>query len=317
VLINLAILAAGFVILYYGAEWLVRGSSNISYILGVNPVIIGLTIVAFGTSLPELMVCLVAMFRESNDIAVGNIIGSNIANIGLVLATGAFLFPIAIQRRTSRRDIPIMFIFMFLLIGMSLDGMLGKGEGLILILGLIAFTWYCIRTASTDEEEAREVVKETEDLLNKSSSLKFEIFITAIGIIGVLVGAYFLVESATAIARALHISELVIGMTVVAVGTSLPELATTIVAAFRKHSDIAVGDVIGSNIFNIGSVMGLTSLSYPVSISPEILKWEMMIMLAFSLAIIPSAVTGKMGRVTGGGILTCYFLFILKQSGIL
>ena len=316
-LINLAILAAGFVILYYGAEWLVRGSSNISYILGVNPVIIGLTIVAFGTSLPELMVCLVAMFRESNDIAVGNIIGSNIANIGLVLATGAFLFPIAIQRRTSRRDIPIMFIFMFLLIGMSLDGMLGKGEGLILILGLIAFTWYCIRTASTDEEEAREVVKETEDLLNKSSSLKFEIFITAIGIIGVLVGAYFLVESATAIARALHISELVIGMTVVAVGTSLPELATTIVAAFRKHSDIAVGNVIGSNIFNIGSVMGLTSLSYPVSISPEILKWEMMIMLAFSLAIIPSAVTGKMGRVTGGGILTCYFLFILKQSGIL
>jgi len=316
VLINIAILAAGFVILYYGAEWLVRGSSNISYILGVNPVIIGLTIVAFGTSLPELMVCLVAMFRESNDIAVGNIIGSNIANIGLVLATGAFLFPITIQRRTSRRDIPIMLLFLFVLVGMSLDGLLGMVDGFILFSALIAFTWFCVRTASADEEEAKEVAKEAEDFLDKRKSLRFEMFMTAIGISGVLIGAYLLVESATSIARALHISEMVIGMTVVAVGTSLPELATTVVAAFRKHSDIAVGNVIGSNIFNVGSVMGLTALAYPISIAPETLRWEMMVMIAFSLAIIPSAVMGKMGRASGGIILTFYFLFILRQAGM-
>jgi cation:H+ antiporter len=315
-LIDVALLAAGLVVLYYGAEWLVRGSSNISYILGVNPVVIGLTVVAFGTSLPELMVCLVAMFRESNDIAVGNVIGSNIANIGLVLATGAFLFPITIQRRTSRREIPIMFLFLFVFIGMSLDGALGKLEGFILFSGLIAFTLYCARTASMDDEEAKEVVREAEDYLDKRKSLQFETFMTTIGIMGVLAGAYLLVESATAIARALHISEMVIGMTVVAVGTSLPELATTVVAAFRKHSDIAVGNVIGSNIFNIGSVMGLTALAYPVSIAHETLRWEMMVMLAFSLAIIPSAVMGKMGRVPAGIVLTCYFLFIFRQAGI-
>ena len=315
-LIDLALLLAGFAILYYGAEWLVKGATNVSSILGVSPVLTGLTIVAFGTSLPELVVCLVAVVRGSNDIALGNVIGSNIANIGLVLAAGALLFSIVIPKRTLRRDLPLMLLFSIAVLAMGFDGELSRPDGFILACGLIAFTVYCVRAASRDAAASREVARETEELIEKGKSLSYELLLTALGIAGVLFGAYLLVESAIAVARALNISELVIGMTVVAVGTSLPELATTIVAAYRKQSDIAVGNIIGSNIFNIGFVLGVTSLFRPVHIADKTITGELLVMIAFSLVVIPFAARHKMGRAGGGAILACYFIFILWQAGL-
>ncbi|MDH5638907.1 MAG: calcium/sodium antiporter, partial [Nitrospinota bacterium] len=302
-------------VLYYGAEYLVSGSINTSLVLGVNPVIIGLTVVAFGTSLPELVVCLVAVFRQADDIALGNVVGSNIANIGLVLAAGAAFFTVSIQRRTFARDIPLMLTFSAALLAMSYDGELSRIDGVILIAGLIAFTLYCVKTAGShmDEVDIEAIEAEKKE---HGDGLSKALMITALGIGGVLLGAHFLVESAISIARALHISELVIGMTIVAVGTSLPELATTVVAAYRKKSDIAVGNAIGSNIFNVGFVMGATSIARPIPVGASTWAGEMMVMFAFSLVVIPFAAMGRMGRIPGAAILACYFSFILWQAGV-
>ena len=314
-LFDILTLAVGFLVLYYGAEYLVSGSINTSLTLGVNPVIIGLTVVAFGTSLPELVVCLVAVYRQADDIALGNVVGSNIANIGLVLAAGAALFTVTIQRRTFARDIPLMLIFSVVLLAVSHDGEISRIEGALLVAGLLAFTVYCVKTASShmDEMDIEAIEAEKKE---HGDGLQKALLITALGIGGVLLGAHFLVESAISIARALHISELVIGMTIVAVGTSLPELATTVVAAYRKKSDIAVGNVIGSNIFNIGFVMGATSLARPIPVGSGTWANEMMVMLFFSVAVFPFAAMGRMGRIPGAAILVGYLVFVLWQAGI-
>jgi len=315
-ILHILILLAGLLILYYGAEYLVGGSINTSHILGVNPVIIGLTVVAFGTSLPELVVCLVAVYRQSDEIALGNVVGSNIANIGLVLAAGAAFFTVNIQRRTFNRDIPLMILFSGALMAMSHDGLLGRLDGIILIGGLVAFTLYCIKTAAPKEVAMELEALEEETPVGHIGSLPRALAVTALGIAGVILGAQLLVDSAIAIARALNISELVIGMTIVAVGTSLPELATTVVAAYRKQSDIAVGNVIGSNIFNAGFVMGVTAFARPIPVSASALYGEMMVMMAFSLSIIPAAAMGRMNRINGWIILACYCVFIFWQAGI-
>ena len=314
-LFDILMLAAGFLVLYYGAEYLVSGSINTSLVLGVNPVIIGLTVVAFGTSLPELVVCLVAVYHQADDIALGNVVGSNIANIGLVLAAGAAMFTVSIQRRTFARDIPLMLTFSLALLAFSYDGEISRVNGALLVAGLFAFTVYCVKTADAhidevDIEAIEAEKKEHGDGLGKA------LLITAGGIGGVLLGAHFLVESAISIARSLHISELVIGMTIVAVGTSLPELATTVVAAYRKKSDIAVGNVIGSNIFNIGFVMGATSLARPIPVGAGTWGAEMLVMLAFSVVVIPFSFMGRIGRIPGGFILAAYATFIFWQAGV-
>jgi cation:H+ antiporter len=315
--IDVVMLIGGLVVLYYGAEYLVRGAANSSTLLGVSPLFIGLTVVAFGTSLPELVVSLTAVLRDSNDIALGNVVGSNIANIGLVLAAGAFLFTVNVPRKTLKRDIPLMFLFTGILIVLSIDRVLSRMEGSLLATGLILFTLYCARAASKETADTHEAVIKVKEPSHEIKSLGVELVICAGGIAAVILGAHFLVKAAVALARAFHVSEMVIGMTVVAVGTSLPELATTVVAAYRKQSDIAVGNVIGSNIFNIGFVLGMTALARPVFVPGEIITGEMLVMVAFGLAILPSAARFHMDRLSGGALLGAYALFVLWQAGVI
>jgi len=309
-LLQILLFFAGLAVLYFGAEHLVKGSATTAVILGINPIVVGLTVVAFGTSMPELVVCLVAVFRDSDNIALGNVIGSNIANIGLVMALGAIVSPISIRRRTLTRDLPFMLLFTFVSLAMAYTGVLTRAHGAILLAGLAGFTGLCAYEALRKKKNGAALKEEVGELVERNRKLTRELAVTAAGMGGVVLGAHFLVESATAIARALGISELVIGMTVVAVGTSLPELATTAVAAFRRQSDIAVGNVIGSNIFNIGSVLALTALAKPIPVAREILTGEMVVMTAFSLALIPVAIRLEMGRVAGALFLTGYAAFI-------
>ena len=300
----------GLTILYYGAEFLVKGSANTAVILGANPIVVGLTIVAFGTSAPELVACLIAVYSDATDLAVGNVIGSNVANIGLVMGIGAIIFPITIQKRTLARDLPIMLFFTLLFVGFSLTGEISRVHGAILFAGILVTTSYYVWGALRHKTDTSVVEGELEEIIEENRKLSYELWSTAGGLVGVVVGAYLLVESATAIARALGVSDLVIGVTIVAIGTSLPELATTAVAALRKHSDIVVGAILGSNIYNIGLIMGVTAMAKPVEVARETVTGEMAIMTLFSLALIPAAFRASMGRSAGIVLLVSYAIFI-------
>ncbi len=308
--LDIGLLVIGLGLLYFGAEYLVKGSANTAVILGVNPIVIGLTVVAFGTSMPELVVCLLAVFRESNNIAIGAVIGSNIANIGLVMAMGALYFPLAIQRRTLTRDLPFMLMITALFFAVSYNEYLSRLDGAILFAAVSLFTGYCIFGAVKNKSDASAVEEEVKELTDKNRSLGYELAIMAAGTVGVIAGAKLLVDSAASIARSFGISELVIGISIVAIGTSLPELATTAIAAMRRQSDIAVGNIIGSNIYNIGWVLGVTVFVKPIPVAWDTLTHEMLIMAGFSVALIPSAIMLKMGRINGALMLVCYAAFI-------
>ncbi len=310
-LIDTVLFAVGLALLYYGAELLVRGSTNIAIILGVRPIVVGLTVVAFGTSMPELVASLIAVFRGSPDIALGNVIGSNIANIGLVMACGAIFFPLAILKSVRNREMPFLAIFTAALAYFCLDGSISKVDGAILFIGVILFTtYYTVIVLKKRNGEADVVEEEVSDLTANKHNLTFELAITAIGTGGVILGAYLMVESAATIARALGVSELVIGITIVAVGTSLPELATTVVAALRKHSDIAVGNIIGSNIYNIGLVLGTVAMVEPIAVPWKILTGEISVMALFTVALILLSLRLKVDRASGTALLIGYICFI-------
>lgn len=299
---------AGLLLLYYGAEYLVTGSSRLAFSFGVRPLIVGMTVIAFATSMPELMVSLFAAFKGSSDIAAGNIIGSNIANIGLILGVAALLSPMMVARSTLRREIPFMIGASFLIYIFSLDGTLGFLNGLILFLLLLIFLYYCLRTARlpsyAHEENAAAVPSGTEP---RGRNLLYIVF----GILGLGLGAELMVRSAVIIATALGISELVIGMTIVALGTSLPELAASVVSAWKGEMDLSVGNVIGSNIFNLLFVLGICPMIRPLAIAPSVLRFEFPIMIAFSLVLIPLLWPGlRLNRPRGAMLLVGYLIFV-------
>jgi len=309
-LLDTFLLAVGLAIIYYGAEYLVKGAANVAMILGVRPIIVGLTVVAFGTSAPELVASLIAVYRGSADIALGNVIGSNIANIGLVLAVGAVIYPLKVNSLTVKQELPIMIAFTLVLLLFCYNGVISRLDGAVLFLGLILFTVYCVIRALRHGREERRLAREARAEINGKDRLVLELVVTVAGVVGVIAGAYLLIDSAVSIARTLGVSELVIGVTVVAVGTSLPELATTAVAAFRRHSDIAVGNIIGSNIFNIGLILGVTALAHPLMVARDIFVKEMMIMTAFSVALAFMAMRLEIGRAAGAALLLGYSVFI-------
>ncbi len=310
--LDVLLFLTGLALLYYGAEWLVRGSANVAMALGVTPMVVGLTVVAFGTSAPEVVASLVAVINGSPDIALGNVIGSNIANVGLVLACGALLYPLKILRSTRAVELPFMVGFTILLLVFCIDGLISRVDGGILLACVIGFTGYCLLYAKKGEEDEKAMEDEVQGIAKDDGNLAKEILITVVGIAGVVLGAYLLVDSATSIARAFGVSELVIGVTIVAVGTSLPELATTAIASIRKQADIAVGNIIGSNIFNIGLVLGVTSLVEPLTVLREILTNELVIMATFSAALIPLTIKLSVGRVAGGALLIGYVVFLWR-----
>lgn len=291
---------AGLAGLYFGAEWLVRGASRFARSFNIKPVVIGLTIVAFGTSTPELVTSVIAGIRHLSDIAMGNIIGSNIANIGLILGLSALVRPLSVDMKLLSREMPIMVGISALLYVMGWDGILSRPEGGILFGGILGYTYYVYRVAL---KETKAVEQEFEEFVGAArDSIKKDVLLIIIGLGALVGGAYFLVQSAIYIARVVGISELVIGLTVIAVGTSLPELATSMVAAIRKESDISVGNVMGSNIFNILAVLGVAAVIQPLQVNAASLSVDIPVMLFFSIFLIP-IITWKFVLTRGQGML--------------
>ncbi|MCC7212924.1 MAG: calcium/sodium antiporter [Candidatus Brocadia sp.] len=312
--LQIVLLFAGLAGLYYGAEWLVGGASRFARSFQIKPVVIGLTIVAFGTSTPELVTSVTAGIKHLSDIAMGNVIGSNIANIGLILGLSALVRPLTIDMKLLYREMPIVVGISFLLYFMGWDGTLSRTEGGILCGGIVMYTFYVYRVAL---KETNAIVHEYEEFLEtKNTNSKNNIFLILIGLGALLAGAHFLVHAAIYIAKSIGISELVIGLTVIAAGTSLPELATSMVAAIRKESDISVGNVLGSNIFNILAVLGISSIIQPLSINTNSLIVDMPVMLLFAIFLIP-LITWKFVLTRGQGVFLLigygiYVLWLLK-----
>ena len=272
--------------------------------LGVRTVTIGLTIVAFGTSAPELFVSLVSALKKAESIALGNIIGSNIANIGLVLGLSAIIRPLKAELSILKKELPIMIFVSIILYLMALDLKIVFLEGLILFSGIVLFTLYSIHNAKIGDKRVEIPDKKIKRLNN--------IVLIILGLFMIILGANLLIKSAIFIAKEVGISEYVIGLTAVAIGTSLPELAVSLVAAYKKEGDICIGNVVGSNIFNILLVLGVLSMITPLSISPAFLKVDFPIMLIFSFALIPLLRTGfVLSRVEGLVLLAFYISFIL------
>ena len=300
-LINLLLLAAGLAVLTLGAEFLVRGAISFANRLGMPPLLIGLTVVGFGTSMPELLVSLQAALDGSPDIAVGNVVGSNTANILLILGLAAAISPIRANIPNLGRDLVMMLIAAMVMLGLGYQGMIELWMGVVMVAALGAYlTWVTVtdRQAKQPEDEA--------ELTLKLAGWKEAAFLIG-GLAGLFLGANLLIDSATEIARELGISEAVIGLTIVAVGTSLPELATSVVAAFRRHADIALGNVVGSNIFNILVILGVTAIVVPVPVVSSMASFDIPVMLAVSLALMALIFAfGRISRVAGIAMLAVY-----------
>jgi cation:H+ antiporter len=264
-ILYIVVCLVGFVLLYFGAEWLVKGSSSLARSLGVTPIVIGLTVVAFGTSAPELVVSLISSIQGKSMIAVGNVVGSNICNIALVLGLSAVFNPIKSDPSVVRRDIPIMLAISLYLLLLTLNSRLGRIEGATLFIGIILYTFMNYYLAKKETAGATEIESELEEIGFVASRPK-QIVLVVVGIAGVVGGAQMVVESAVYIMTELGVSEKFIGLTIVAFGTSLPELATSVVAAMRGEMDISIGNLVGSNVFNIMSVLGVAALVRPIPI---------------------------------------------------
>jgi cation:H+ antiporter len=280
------LMIAGLSMLYFGAVGLVRGSSNLGLRLGISPLVVGLTIVAFGTSAPELAVSVNAAHLGKTDVSIANVIGSNIANIGLILGISALVHPIKIDVKLIRIDIPIMIATTLFMCFLLVDSTISRVDGMLLISGIVAFTIFNIVKAREAKPVNHETYKANLPKLN-NGPFKDIVFIIA-GLVLLTVGGNYFVEGAVNIARLVGISEVVIGLTIIAVGTSLPELATSVMAAAKNMSEISVGNIVGSNIFNILSVLGLSSLLEPLPLGN--VRWvDVAIMVIFTLAVLPLA----------------------------
>ena len=301
-LISIFSLFVGSLLLYFGAEWIIKGGVSISNKFGISKLVIGLTVVAFGTSLPELLVSLIAVFENSPSLAIGNVVGSNIANVGLVLGISTLIFPISINYAPIRRDLFIYLCSCALFILFVFDGRISRFEGGFLFIGLLFYLIVCIKNPIDDQSDGE-------------NKLEFSMFKSAVyvlaGIFALSFGANFFVDGAIYLARFFGISEVVIGMSVVALGTSLPELATSAMAAFKKQSSISVGNIVGSNIFNILSILGITALFRPIDSPTNILSFEMPFMVAYGFVLILIArLPQPVHRLSSGLLLLSYFLFI-------
>lgn len=348
--------------LYFGSEWLVRGSVNIAKKMQVSQLVIGLTIVAFGTSTPELVVSINAALSGQADISLGNVVGSNIVNIGLILGLSAAIFPLAVHINTIRREVPIMIGAALALVILSLfDNQITQLEGVLLILAIIAFTYFSYKQSrkeekqgqqeistgkkeqisrpGTDEthtipiedttsvieaasvvppiEEGEKKAKRGKELRNgtttTTTSIAKSALLIAIGLALLYFGATLTVDNAVVIATSIGISERIVGLTIVAIGTSLPELITSVVAARKKHADLSVGNIVGSNIFNVLAIVGISAAIAGVSVNPNIFI-DYAVMIAFSLVLIPLMRSGfVISRIEGYGLIAAYsiYLFVL------
>jgi len=299
--------------LVYGAEWLVSGSANLARSAGVSQLVIGLTVVAIGTSTPELVVSVLAALNDQTEIAIGNVVGSNIANLGLILGATALVRPVPVTRTTLFREVPVMIGAALAILFFAYDASISRGDGLLLLALCAAYlgaVLYAQMKSNLTAREAIEVFDPAEERTRPSTGR--DVLRLAAGITALVIGGRFLVNSATFFAQLLGVSNLVIGLTVVAIGTSLPELATSVMAAVRGHSDLALGNVIGSNILNILLILGATSLIRPLPAEASMFGFEIPVMVGFSIALVPIALRhARITRAEGALLIAAYIGFLV------
>jgi len=315
-LMAIGLIALGLVCLTAGGELLVRGASRLATLAGIAPLVVGLTVVAFGTSAPELAVSLQASFTGKADLAVGNVVGSNIFNVLLILGVSAMISPLVVSSQLVRFDVPLMIGVSVLTLIMGLDGTISRIDGAILFTGLIAYTTWLIRQSRRESAKVKAEYAEEYGEPMPSSATAGQIILQLVFIVAGLglltLGAHWLVDGAVTIARLAGMTELMIGLTIVAAGTSLPEVAASIMATIRGQRDIAVGNVVGSNLFNIMSVLGLSAVVSPhgVGISPEALQFDVPVMIAVAFACLPIFFTGhRIDRWEGALFLGYYVAY--------
>jgi len=317
-LLNLFLFIIGLLLLYYGADWLVKGAASLARSFGLTPLVIGLTVVAFGTSAPELVVSIVSAAQNQSMIAVGNVIGSNICNIALVLGVTAIILPIACHPVTIRRDMPIMLAISLYLLIISYNSHIGRLEGVSLFGGVILYTLFNYRIARKEAagywENIASSDSATDDFEYIDSRMKQALLII-IGIAGVVIGAKLLIYAAVNMMQRFGVSDKVIGLTVVAFGTSVPELATSVVAALRKETDISLGNLIGSNVFNILCVLGVVSMIRPITIPGGFIEsgllTDYIVMMAISaMPLLMMAKGHVISRRNGVILLTSYLCYL-------
>lgn len=308
-IINIVLVSVGLAMLYFGAEWLVRGSVTIANKFRISQLVIGLTIVAFGTSTPELSVSVTSAIQGISDVSLGNVVGSNIANIGLILGIAAIIKPLLVDKSAIKKQVPIMIGVAILLMLISIDGIISMEEGIILAIGIVIFTVYSLKSSK----------RESSDIENSSTGLNLakrnvvskSIILIGLGLGMLTVGSFMTVENAVNIAKSFGVSERIIGLTLIAIGTSLPELVTSIVAALRGHADLSVGNIVGSNIFNILAIIGIAAAITGISVNENMFS-DYYIMIAFSFILIPIMRSGFIiSRKEGYLLVGAYMAYLI------
>jgi cation:H+ antiporter len=310
--VTLVLFLVGIVLLIAGAEALVRGAARLAAVIGISPLVIGLTVVAFGTSSPELAVNLRASLAGEPDIALGNVVGSNIFNMLFILGLAALIAPLVVAQQLVRLDVPLMIGVSVLLLALALDGTIGRVDGLVLFAGIVGYNLFVIRQSSKETAAVRsEYEQEFGERPRRITQWLVNGALVVIGLGMLVVGSRWLVNGAVAVATALGLSELVIALTIIAAGTSLPEVATSVVASIRGERDIAVGNVVGSNLFNVLAILGLSSIiaADGIRVAPAALRFDIPVMIAVSMACLPIFFTGyQIARWEG-------FLFLAYYAG--
>jgi cation:H+ antiporter len=306
--VDAALVVIGIAGLYGGGDLLVKHAARLARVVGLSPLVIGLTVVAFGTSAPELAATVVAAVRGVPEIALGNVIGSNIANIGLILGLTALLYPLATRWGFVKRELPFLVVATMAAAAMLLDGRLDRVEGGVLLAGLALFLVVALRGAPLPPAHPA-----SEQPPRRPAGATWrELALAMLGIVVLVAAAQALVSGATGIARGFGVSERVIGLTMVAVGTSLPELASSLVAVLRRETDIILGNVIGSNVFNLLSVLAVAGLVHPIAVDAAQLRLDLAVMLGFTLVAVAMLLTGmRVGRREGAALLLAYAAYVL------
>ena len=318
-LTQIVVFVLGLGILYLGADWLIDGASEVAKKFGIRSLIIGLTIVALGTSLPEFLLNLFAVAAEEDGLAIGNIVGSNIANIALILGISAMVMPLAIDGAILRKEYPMMLAATALFYLIVLDGTISRTDGMILVAGLVAFLVFVIKDASTSEETTITEEPTEEDTFPSRRGIKkwldheklgapMRILLIVAGMAALAIGARLMVQSAISMAEILAINPVVVGLSIVAIGTSLPELAASLMASVKQESDLSVGNILGSNLLNILFVIGVVALIEPMEVDADTLNFHVPVMIVFSLLLWPLTRRHQRLARPGALILLCGFL---------
>ncbi|NNE46803.1 MAG: calcium/sodium antiporter [Rhodothermales bacterium] len=299
------IFTVGLVVLYFGADWLIRGAASLALRFGIRPLVVGLTVIALGTSMPEFLVNFFAALSQQEALALGNIIGSNVCNIALILGLSSLVYPMSVSKGTLRKEYPIMMGVMLLFYLLALDGVISRIDGAVLVAGLFAFLMFVVFDAR--RSGVSPAVEQINDAGQEAILLRpwKKVAYLVGGILMLSLGARLMVDGATSIASNMGISPTVVGLTVVAIGTSLPELAASLVCAIKKEADMSVGNVLGSNLLNVLFVVGLVALIQPLHVDQQSLDVHFPVMLGFGVLLLPLAWTQyRITRLEGGVLLT-------------